>query len=261
MSDNDVHIEDVGDYYRVYGPYSVVKATEIPFLSKDGVDTGIRYAIGTDTATGETKVAWVDYPKSVFTYDDLVNNPRIMQIFRRCNVCLAMDRIRSEHESSDSASRSSVTTARPAPEYSQNVHRLSLGDVALPKYVPLLLQLSKSLFLTKFGDLTVSILFSLLTDVLSGMTSDPFKRDVLRSTSDAIASETLYSLGSDDIEQLKKDLAQLSSAYQSDRSIVSAIMKAAVKNPLDNISDDNKSKPRARSTQIGQVRAFRGVLD
>lgn len=265
-----VRVEDIGDYIRVYGPYNVVKATEIPFLSKDGVDTGIKYAVGTDTATGETKVAWVDYPKSVFTYDDIVSNPRILQIFRRCNVCLAVDRIRNETQSAQ-ASRSDTYWSQPPgassagsvhvpPPYTSSSQRLSLGDVAVPKYLPLMLQLAKSLLFTKFGEVTTSLMLSVLTDVLSGATGDPNKRDILRSMSDAIASETLYSMTPEDVEQLKKDLTTLSTAYQTDRNLLTAVVKAAIRSPVIGNDANNKQQSRQYKTS-GQVRTFRGVLD
>jgi len=262
-ADNGIRIVAMGNHIRAYGPNDVPSATPVPYYDKDGNDTGIQYAIGNDRRLGETKIAWVDYPVPPFTLEDIQNSPHVAGFFKRCNSCAAAEVVKKEL-----ARQGSVPVQHHmAPQMMSSpppVRRVSLGDIGLPMYIPVVLDLLKSIWLSRLGDLGASTVISAVSDVLSGTLSDPAQQQALRNFSDqqmeGVASKIVDERY---IDEIKSDFGRLVDAYRKDGDILDAILHSAVK-PVDTVlkeagvpvQESSKSRQPARRTELRSYRTL-----
>ena len=180
-------VEDAGECWRAVNPRDITPTQTLSGSTGRGNDTGIRYTMGVDPLTGQTGIAYVEYPKDVWTYDDVVGSDVVDKFFSRCQICAAVDQIK-EVRSTPSAPAPVIRLlphplARPCPQKSSSIisstvllrSSASLGDamVQLPQYVPVAIKLAKKLLLSQLGDAAASVVLSFAADAASGLSPDP----------------------------------------------------------------------------------------
>lgn len=196
---NGLRVEDMGAVWRVYSNHNVVNPQTLDYMSRDQRVIGVRYAVGMDVDLGKTRIAYIDYPKDLYTREELMDGDEHIDTVQRCNVCYAIDQVTHNANLSQSASASqprvsAQSQSLPAPV--QHVlaapERLSAGDIAssaaatLPHWLPKLIDVSKSLALRPAGNVAVTFGVSVLADVASGLLP-PQYRKALQAISDDMA--------------------------------------------------------------------------
>lgn len=196
---NGLRVEDMGAVWRVHSSHNVVNPQTLDYMSRDQRVIGVRYAVGMDVDLGKTRIAYIDYPKDLYTREELMDGDEHIDTVQRCNVCYAIDQVTHNANLSQSASASqprvsAQSQSLPAPV--QHVlaapERLSAGDIAssaaatLPHWLPKLIDVSKSLALRPAGNVAVTFGVSVLADVASGLLP-PQYRKALQAISDDMA--------------------------------------------------------------------------
>ena len=196
---NGLRVEDMGAVWRVYSNHNVVNPQTLDYMSRDQRVTGVRYAVGMDVDLGKTRIAYIDYPKDLYTREELMDGDEHIDTVQRCNVCYAIDQVTHNANLSQSAAAkqprmSSQLQSLPAPVQQGLAapERLSAGDIAasaaatLPHWLPKLIDVSKSLALRPAGNVAVTFGVSVLADVASGLLP-PQYRKALQAISDDMA--------------------------------------------------------------------------
>lgn len=196
---NGLRVEDMGTVWRVYSSHNVVNPQTLDYMSRDQRVIGVRYAVGMDVDLGKTRIAYIDYPKDLYTREELMDGDEHIDTVQRCNVCYAIDQVTHNANLSQSAAAkqprmSSQLQSLPALAQQELAapERLSAGDIAasaaatLPHWLPKLIDVSKSLALRPAGNVAVTFGVSVLADVASGLLP-PQYRKALQAISDDMA--------------------------------------------------------------------------
>lgn len=188
---------------------------------------GAYAAIGMDAATQSYKIAYLLYPQSIWSQEELENNEQIQKLMAKCNVCSVLNQIKDSTGGVSASVKTSLTqpkVTQSAPPYSWTPEptaqpqvqavRPSAGDVVQPKYLPVIANLGKSVFCTTLGGMTISTLMSLLTDLMAGWATDEGHRKAFQDMSDEfIAGANICPA---DTGKLKEDIKRLYDAYKKD---------------------------------------------
>lgn len=226
---NGVTIGDNGDSWRAHGSPNVSNPQMYDYVGRDEKPTGVRYAMGFDPVAGGTRIAYVDYPKSLYTAEEISNSDDTPNILMRCNVCHAMDTA-AKHLSSQASTQPlsqapspvpSISSSAPLPPSSvQSPSRISVGDVfsspEIPKYINFGISLGKAFALRPVGDAAVTLGLSFLADLLSGIFPDPAYKRALQSFSDGM----IDGLDPDIIDKVKQDALSIAEAAHKDGDAV-----------------------------------------
>lgn len=248
VGQNGIKITDAGDCWRAHSGVDVVDPQMLDYQSRDGRKSGIKYALGPDRLTGRMRIAWVDYPKSMYEVDSLLEDEEVVHILTHCNVCNAVEQVINRPQTQF---RSSVPVAKQqaAPT------RVSLGDAfssgpspQLPKYLTAGINIGKQLGLRPAGNALFTLGVSVLSDIASGMVRDPAYRSALQSFSD----EMVDSLTPDLISAIKEDAVEIAEALEKDHTDLMSrkfIVKHMIKSPADLkrelLSDDSKQRDQS----------------
>ena len=257
---NGVQVQETGTSWRAIGSNTVQVSQVLDYVDRNGNKTGVKYAIGPDVSTGHTAIAYVDYPKDVWSKEDVETSPEIPIILQRCNVCSAMDQLAQSRQPS-AAMQQPLATAQPnfgvavpnmasAEMGTANVPAsasVSVGQVVQPKYIPFLYNISKKMVLSDVGDAVVSVGASLLADVMSGWASDPGQRDAWKCMSDGFMDGVQCSDAT--MTKCRQDMLKMIEAYQQDGDLVAAAKKGLFKS-LDQIKQDGLGVEVTSSKQV-----------
>jgi hypothetical protein len=212
---NGVIFVDMGDRWRSQGSPHVQSPQEFDYKSRDDRPTGVKYGMGFDSVANGTRIAYVDYPKSLYTIEELMEGDEFAVVLQRCNVCHAMDQVT---QSLGKRPYEIASQSQEVQQISPSPHRVSAGNIVsgalpiLPKYMSFGIKAAKQLGLKPIGDVTVSVGLSILSDFVSGFVSDPSYKRALQSFSD----EMIDSLDPDIIERVKRDAINIAEAAFKD---------------------------------------------
>lgn len=251
-------VEDVGECWRAVNPRNITPTKTLKWVDGQSNDTGIRYTMGVDPLTGQTGIAYVDYPKQVWTYDDVLNSDVVDKFFARCQICAAVDQIKEVRStpsvpvrvgSSDLTGRSIGQSMPPGEQqyhrqFQRPVERVSVGDsiAQLPQYVPVAIKLVKSLLLSRLGDAASSVVLSFAADAASGLSPDPQYRSAMQSLSDTFVED--INIDERFVEEVRGDVTRLADAYSRDGNLLSAVKTSMVKSHAEMVSPlDRYSTP------------------
>lgn len=238
-SDNGTHWRATNRMSRI----DPATCQELDHVSAGGSKSGIRYAIGPDELTNQVNILWVDWPKSLFSIEELQTSPQSVKFFAGCNVCSAVNqmtntkgtKLPSPTQSSsvipaDLQQGPRIVSSPSAPSSSLSPARLSVGDAVLPKYVPVALNLVKSIWLNKLGDAAASIVLALGADMMSGFFDDPKYKKAWQCVSDEMVDGVATCMADPVyVDQVKGDVGRLVDAYHKDGDILEAMLKSMVK--------------------------------
>jgi hypothetical protein len=231
-------------------------------VSAGGSKSGIRYAVGPDDLTGQVNILWVDWPKSIFSIEELRDSPQSAKFFAGCNVCSAINQIRNAEPEVVPADLQVpiVPSASQSPPQLQPA-RLSAGDLVLPKYVPVAFNLAKSIFLNPLGDVAVSLAASFAADLLSGFFDDPKYRSALQCASDQMI-EGVSECVTDPkyVERVKDDIVKVSDAYKKDNDVLNAVIAGMVR-PTSDVIGVRKSGTHNIKSSIGRSILYNPRID
>jgi hypothetical protein len=256
---NGLPVCDIGSCIRLYGITTVTNPNEYPYVSHDNRPTGVKYAMGFDPVSGRTRIAYVDYPKSLYTIEEIADGEEYIHILEHCNVCSAMDQAaQNSLQAARSFPASIDRSPRPYdPEFhavsTQSVDRYSAGPAvataakALPNWLPKAIDLFSAFALRPTGALAVSLGTAMLADVLSGF-APPEYADACRKVSDDMADR----ISPDMIERVRYDAVDVIEAAQRDGDYVAAIKRGMFKSPKDMRRDLDSEKRSAQSFQSQQ---------
>lgn len=251
---NGIAVGDVGDCWRAFSGVTVSSPQILDYRARDNRTTGIKYALGVDDVSGRTRIAWVDYPKSMYTLEEIMDDDEVVHILTHCNVCNAVDQLAN-------SSSALMSSSGPVVETRSRQHqpRVSLGDAIpsqnLPKYLTTGVKLGKSLMLRPVGNAAFSFALSLLADVASGFVSDPKYRTALQSFSDDLVDDLSPEL----LSAVKSDALRISEAIAQDSdSLMSRkfIAKHMFKSPTD-IRNEISASENSQNMQSGAPRQMR----
>lgn len=213
---NGIEVVDNGNTWRLLGSRSVTSFQTYNFMNRDETPTGVTYGIGYDKTVNGTRISHIDYPKSRYSMQELMDDPQYVKILGRCNICHAFDQAAAQNGHRPYESVPSVPSVSPSvPE------RLSIGPVVaatLPRWLPVALNAAKQFAFRPVGELGFSLGVSIVADMLSGVTSDPNYQKALRALSDESADSIDPAL----MERVKRDaLAITEAAYKDGEDFVS----------------------------------------
>lgn len=247
ITKDDINWIDDGEYWRAEGPHNIDPSAiqEIEYITAGGQKTGIRYATGPDQ-TGEVRMAYVKYPKSIWSLEELQSSDGVPNFFVACNVCNYANHMRKmasskypTQEFTQPPERQVQLAQYPSqqPQYyqpqTQPPQRVSLGDV-LPKYVPLALDVLRQIWLTKMGDLAFSTVLSVGADIAGGMSGDPGFKHTMRCASDALVDGVVQRCDEQYIDGVKDGIGQFVDAYRADGDFLDAFIKSSLR-PTDEV--------------------------
>lgn len=247
---NGVPVGDNGEYWRAFGSSNVTSPQIYDYMSRDDRPTGVKYGMGFDKTVGGTRIAFVDYPKTMYTLEEVCDGEDTLSILTRCNVCSAMDQ---------AAKRSAGVRPYEQPiqheQPAQISERISAGNMvaaSLPKYMSFAIKAAKSLALRPAGDAAVSIGLSFLSDLAAGIIKDPeYKRALF-----AFSDEMIDSLDPNIIERVKNDAIEIAEAAYKDgdallskRMVIGAMFKTK-----GDLKKEVTASMAARNVTPGQVR-------
>ena len=230
---------DQGDYWFVPINKRVTKYDTIPFQG------GAIGGIGIDPATNRHSPAWLKYPKSLYSREEMENNGAITKIKAKCPVCDALDVI------IDSANKPKAMV--PAGRVTETVDyevlpdeptkkpvnkgpiEVSVGDIVPPKYITFGAGLVKKAVCTRLGDVVGSILLAATADLAAGYASDPGHKKACRTMSNSMIDDINLCPG--DQEELKKYTKEFIKAYQEQGSLVNAIKRSMLKSSEEIFED------------------------
>jgi hypothetical protein len=248
---NGVTFVDMGDRWRSHGSPNVQSPQEFDYKSRDDRPTGVKYGMGFDSVANGTRIAYVDYPKSLYTIEELMDGDEFAVVLQRCNVCHAMDQVT---QSLGKRPYESVPKSHDLEVQSNSVppSRVSAGNVisgalpVLPKYMSFGIKAAKQLGLKPIGDVTVSVGLSILSDFASGLVSDPSYKRALQSFSD----EMIDSLDPDIIERVKQDAINIAEAAFKDSDPILS-KKMIFSSMFKTRGDIKKEVSESRKSQSG----------
>lgn len=236
---NGLRVEDMGTVWRVHSNHNVVNPQTLNYMSRDQRVTGVRYAVGMDIDLGKTRIAYIDYPKDLYTCEELMDGEEHIDTVQRCNVCYAIDQVTRNANSQSAAakqpqmsdqSQSSIPYQSQVPAARELVvpERLSAGSIAssaaatLPHWLPKLLDVGKSLALRPAGNVAVTFGASVLADVASGLLPPQYQK-ALHAISDDMAD----SITPDLLAQAQLDAVSIvDSMYKDGDNLLSKKMLA-----------------------------------
>lgn len=235
---NGLRVEDMGSVWRVHSNHNVVNPQTLDYMSRDQRVIGVRYAVGMDIDLGKTRIAYIDYPKDLYTCEELMDGEEHIDTVQRCNVCYAIDQVtRNANSLSVPAAQahqsveqfSSISSQLPAaqPQVAAT-ERLSAGSIAssaaatLPHWLPKLIDVGKSLALRPAGNVAVTFGASVLADVASGLLPPQYQK-ALHAISDDMAD----SITPDLLAQAQLDAVSIvDSMYKDGDNLLSKKMLA-----------------------------------
>lgn len=236
----EVVIEDHGSFIRAVGPWDISKSYVVPYNDVNGNDTGVRYAMGTDSITGDTKIAYIDYPAPPYTVEDLKNNPVISKFFVQCNMCEASKRTREAimKELGSSPVQAPVQSQVQVPVQSQvqapvqvpaRPTRLSVGDLGLPRVIPFAINFIKELWLSDLGKTGFSTAVALGAELLSSANPDPVYREEMQKLSDWAIDDVVRDMDARYVNNVRDDMSRFMQAYKKDRDLLGATLAGVVR--------------------------------
>jgi len=236
----EIEWSDVGTHWRATNSSSRIDPATcqtLDHVSAGGSKSGIKYAVGPDSLTNQVNILYVDWPKSLFTLEELQDSPQSAKFFAGCNVCSAVNQLKSEKVGNNILKPSIVqpvqsTQIVPAdlvPVQSPPA-RLSAGSSSLPRYIPVVLGLVKNIWLSKLGGATADVFLALGADLASGLSDDPQYRKALQCVSDEMVDGVATCMADPHyIEEVKGDVGKLIEGYRKDSNIMDAIVKSMVR--------------------------------
>jgi len=251
LTNDDLEYTDDGDGWRVYPPTPIEKSGiqgPLEYITAGGRKTGIWYAIGPDQRTGETKLAWVKWPKSQWTLDDLQNSPDVPLFFTKCNICHAHDQLKQFDQNAaapQQRSKSMVPVQQQVqydnqlyyepPSRSEGGRRYSIAE-AMPKVLPFVIDFGKQVLFNEFGDVVSTTVISSLADILGGSSDDPDFRAAMQAFSDSQIDELVARCQNrpEYVDRAKKGIGLLYDGYKKDGKILDSIRGSMVR-PLDDV--------------------------
>ena len=199
---NGLRVEDMGSVWRVHSNHNVVNPQTLDYMSRDQRVTGVRYAVGMDIDLGKTRIAYIDYPKDLYTCEELMDGEEHIDTVQRCNVCYAIDQVTHNANATPAAAQQAHQSVEQVPLVSPQLpaaaqqvfvpERLSAGAIAssaaatLPHWLPKLIDVSKSLTMRPVGNVAVTFGASVLADVASGLLPRQYQK-ALQALSDDMA--------------------------------------------------------------------------
>lgn len=206
---NGVTAGDNGTSWRAFGSPDIADPQVFDYIGHDGKKNGVKYAMGFDSKAGKTRLAYIDYPKDLYSVEEVINGEDTPFMLMNCNVCHATDQaaaaVRSRGVSSPSQFQSSQSSPRD--------QRLSVGPAAasvLPKYGVAAIRLAKAFALRPTGDAAVSLTLSFLADLASGFLPQ------FQQSLQAFSDEMVDDLTPDVINRIKEDSLAIADAALSD---------------------------------------------
>lgn len=227
---NGVTVGDNGDTWRAFGSPNVTSPQPYEYKGRDDKPTGVWYAMGFDKVANGTRIAYVDYPKSMYALEEVIDGEDTPNILMRCNVCHAMDQAA---KMSGQLPYAAVSAHQPRQDaLRQERERLSVGSAVapatLPKYFTYAVKVGKAFGLRPTGDVAVSMGLSFLADLASGFVADPSYKRALQAFSD----DMIDTLDPDMIDRVKEDALNIAEAAFKDgdallskKRIMSSIFK------------------------------------
>jgi hypothetical protein len=261
---NGIPVKDNGESWRAFNPShdSIIDPQPYPYKGHGGF-TGVYFYMGfdpsADAGKGGTRIAYVDYPKDRYTLEETINGDDVPFILMNCNVCSAMDEAakrfgRLPYESKQE-SRSVVPYARvesgPVSESQQpQQYRVSFAPAmaaTIPKLIPKLIKITKSIALKPAGDVALTVGLSFLSEMLSAAVSNPDTRLALQSFSD----DMVDMLDDDIASRITEQAIEIGEAALRDGDNISnkkLIMGAIFKNRGDLKKDLDAAKASRAAT-------------
>jgi hypothetical protein len=231
----EIEWTDVGTHWRATNASSRIDPATcqtLDHVSAGGSKSGIKYAVGPDELTGQVNILYVDWPKNLFTLEELRDSPQSAKFFAGCNVCSAVNQLKSDKNGNNilkSSAPSNIVPADMIPIQSAPV-RLSAGSSSVPKYIPVVLGLVKNIWLSKLGGAATDVVLALGADLMSGLSDDPQYRKAWQCVSDDMVDGVAQCMADPHyIEQVKGDVAKLIEGYKKDSNLFDAMMKSMVR--------------------------------
>jgi hypothetical protein len=222
----------------------------------------VNATVGMDERDGQHKIAWVDYPKSIFNKGDIVNpsgeiEQAVKDQINYCNVCNGINKFKetfNEGPAPAEAMTPSEEIANKPVENNLLPSPLSIVSPGanFPKYVPFIANTCTGLFCNKLGKVGINTILSILADVASGSAADPGNKMAWRQLSDGL----IDSIGlerPEDISALKSEIAELFDSYTKDGDLVAAIKSGIFKSAnelLDNGVEVEVGKKKTTETKM-----------
>jgi hypothetical protein len=216
-----------------------------------------RVAIGLDPLTRSNSIVWMEYPKSAWTLDDIKGDAGIRKKVQECGICTALNDLQAIGRLAPTTSAPSVSATPPA--YSSpsaptparaSPTPISAGDVVMPRYIPYLTTIGKKMFCTKLGDMSASLVLSLVADVLGGWSTDPGHKMAFRQMSDEFIDD-LGLCNEADVDVLKRDVAKLYEEYQKSGDMLGSVRKSMFKNVADSLKDAGIQVDVTKNSTVG----------
>jgi hypothetical protein len=250
------NIVDAGSMWRVLNRPDITDYKEMKY-------PGFRAAFGADPNTGSHVIVYLDYPKEVYSREDLEdpNSPigsSIKTKLQKCLICNTMDQLAEEspEESLVGSSRrfgedrSRVITDGEVPESSgdrRSMPVLSPSEFVVPKYIPAITTIGQKVFCTKFGGVASSVVLSLVADLLSSWSSDPGHKAAFREISDQFVDQ--MGLCDDrDVDALKGDIGRLYDSYTKDGDVFKAVKHGFFKDVGQALKDQGVQVSATKTT-------------
>lgn len=245
---------DQGDKFLTPINSRVTKFEVVPFQG------GTKAAMGIDPATNRHSMAWISWPKGLYSAEELANSPQVTKIKANCPVCDLADYLKN-NTTKPAVAPAPVPPAR-TEEFSdyevvddrpKNIP-VSVGDILPPKYVTFGADLIKKAVCTRLGDLTGTVLMAALADLASGYASDPGHKQACRMMSNSMIDG--INLCPDDKDELKKYTKMFFEAYQDEGSLINAVKKSMFKSSAEMLEDTGievKRKTTNTSIRIGKM--------
>src|SRR5512138_1408361 len=210
---------------------------------------GFNVAMGVDPVTGSHTIVYLEYYKSAYTPEELADpssaiGSSIKKKFEDCLICNTMNQLAATN-----GGISPMDQASAQPQYQpiqsppvqhvspvQQGHRVSAGDMVMPKYIPALTNIGQQVWCTKLGSVATSVILSAAADLLAGWSSDPGQKAAFRQISDEFV-DGLQLCSENDVNQLKKEIAKLYDSYSTDGNLGGAVRKSMFKSAEQALRD------------------------
>jgi len=241
----EIEWSDAGTHWRATNASSRIDPSTcqtLDHVSAGGSKSGIRYAVGPDALTNQVNILYVDWPKSLFSLEELQDSPQSAKFFAGCNVCSAVNQLKSEKNGNAilkgvGSPNTQIVPADMVQSMTPQVMpmqqapvRLSAGSSAVPRYIPVVLGLVKNIWLSKLGGAATDVVLALGADLMSGLSDDPQYRKAWQCVSDDMVDGVATCMADPQyIEQVKSDVGKLIEGYKKDSNIMDAIVKSMVK--------------------------------
>jgi len=198
-----MQIDDYGEHWKVIVNPAVLVEQDFPMTSSRAGKPTFLAGIGYDPRPpAGHKMGYMLYPKNVWSREELMNDEQIKKMTMHCNVCSALDVAKRSIETKTEPIAQPLSAPAPPPQAITPPATFSAGNVLTPSYIPLITTVAKRMLCTKLGDVTSSIVMSVIADVVSGWSSDPGQKEAMRQMSEGFAALDLCPA---DISQLRQD--------------------------------------------------------